>query len=317
MKAQNYVITGGTGSLGNALVKRLLSVEKPKSITIFSRDETKQYEMKQIYSNDRLRFVIGDVRDYRAVSEVVSDATVIFHIAALKHVPSCEANPYEAVLTNINGIANIIRAIKENKASVDTVIGVSTDKGVQPVNVYGMTKFIQEKLLIDANKRCPTTRFVGVLYGNVIGSRGSVIPLFKKQIAEGKLITITDPTMTRFLLTLDLAVDTLFAAFNSALPGEIYIPSNIPAATIGDIANILILNSGKSIKKNYIGIRPGEKMHEVLFSQNESNRVVMRNGWYVLCPEVQNEAVGYDYISSKHVLSAENLKAFFKMVGII
>jgi len=252
MNPQNYVITGGTGSLGNALVKRLLSIGGPETITIFSRDELKQYEMKKLYDHSSLKFVIGDVANYQSVCKVITDATVIFHTAAMKHVPSCEENIMEAVRTNIHGIDNIITAIKETKAPVDTVIAVSTDKGVDPVNIYGMTKQIQERLLINANSFCPSTRFVGVLYGNVIGSRGSVIPLFKKQIATGEIVTITDPTMTRFLISLDLAVDTLLDALLYAQPGEIFIPAKLPAATVGDIADVLI--DGKPIIKKIIGM---------------------------------------------------------------
>lgn len=317
LKGKRIVITGGTGSLGTSLVKRLLSEgDKPDRITIFSRDENKQYEMKQAYPSKLLKFVIGDVRDYWAVREVISDAEIVFHTAALKHVPSCEDNPREAVLTNIMGVDNIIRAIKENKARVDTVIGVSTDKGCQPVNVYGMTKFIQERLLVDANKRCPSTRFISVLYGNVMGSRGSMLPLFQKQIREGGPVTITDPSMTRFLITLDLAVDTLFAALCDADPGDIYIPRGIPAATVGDIADVLIGESG--IKKKIIGIRPGEKVHEVLISLSESNRVVEGDDFYVLTPQIQKEpAITKDYVSSDHVISKDILGQWFRQLGII
>lgn len=316
LKNKRVLITGGTGSLGTALVKRLLKLGFHQSITVFSRDEDKQHEMRLSYPDQSLNFVIGDVRDYSAVSRVVAKADIVFHAAALKHVAICEANPMEAVLTNIQGVANIIRAIKDMQAPVETVIGVSSDKGCQPVNVYGASKFIQERLLISANHDCLTTRFISVLYGNVISSRGSVIPVFQRQIREGGPVTITHPGMTRFLISLDLAVDTLLAALERALPGEVYIPRGLPAATVGDIANVMI--GARAIKTRIIGIRTGEKMHEALIPHSETNRVLERGGFYVVSPDVQSEIVlTAGYISCDHVISRTELKRMLVSLDIL
>jgi UDP-glucose 4-epimerase len=237
---KNVAVFGGTGSLGKLLVKRLLSGEcgKPKKLLIVSRDEAKQHfmrlEFQQLavatdelfYRNYErvLQFHIGDIRDYSSVRTAIRDADVVFNAAALKQVPACEYFPYEAVLTNIVGAENLCRAIRENSLHVETVIGVSTDKACKPVNVMGMTKAIQERIYGRANLDCETTRFVCVRYGNVLASRGSVIPLFHEQIACGGPLTITTETMTRFLLPLDHAVDTIFACLKGAKPGEIYVP---------------------------------------------------------------------------------------------
>ena len=238
MKLRNKVvlITGGTGSLGKTLTRRILRNEmgRPKKIIIFSRDEAKQHEMRLSYKNrtvatdeiiyhnfDQLvEFRIGDVRDYHSIASAVKDADIVFNTAALKQVPSCEYFPYEAVQTNITGPENIVRCIRENGLKVDTVVGISTDKACKPVNVMGMTKAIQERIFITANLSCPDTRFICVRYGNVLASRGSVIPLFHSQINSGGPVTITTDDMTRFLLSLDDAVNVIFAAVRSGHPGE-------------------------------------------------------------------------------------------------
>jgi FlaA1/EpsC-like NDP-sugar epimerase len=319
---KRIVVTGGTGSLGKVLVRRLLLGElgKPKSITVFSRDEAKQnsmrlsYQRKEsatdevIYRNfeELLRFRIGDVRDYHAVSAVLCDADVVFNAAALKQVPTCEYFPFEAVQTNIIGPENIVRAIRENKLPVETVIGVSTDKACKPVNVMGMTKAIQERIFVHANMDCPNTRFICVRYGNVLASRGSVIPLFLDQIRSGGPITITTPEMTRFLLSLDRAVDTILAAFEQAKRGETYIP-RVPSARITDLTEVLI--AGRPIKTTITGIRPGEKIHEILVSEEEAYRTVERAGYLAilpLLPELRSRTVAEKTIRGEYS-SADNL----------
>lgn len=297
LKGKAVLITGGTGSLGKILTRRILTGEigTPKKIIIFSRDEAKQHEMRLeymhrtvatdevIYRNfsERVEFRIGDVRDYHSVSSAVKDADFVFNAAALKQVPSCEYFPFEAVQTNVIGPENIIRAIRENRLPVDTVVGISTDKACKPVNVMGMTKALQERIFINANLSCPDTRFICVRYGNVLASRGSVIPLFHSQILSGGPVTITTSEMTRFLLSLNEAVDIIFAALREANAGETYIP-RVPSARVVDIANVLI--GPRPIKTVITGIRPGEKVDEILVSEEESHRTVARKSYYVIKP---------------------------------
>ncbi|WP_407313716.1 polysaccharide biosynthesis protein [Desulfosporosinus sp. SB140] len=291
------VITGGTGSLGKVLTQRLLKKElgSPKKIIIFSRDEAKQHAMRVeyqhkgnvtdevIYDNFArlIEFRIGDIRNFHSVCSVLKDADIIINAAALKQVPSCEYFPYEAVQTNITGPENILRAIDEMALNVEAVVGVSTDKACKPVNAMGISKAMQERIFITANVMLPKTRFICVRYGNVLASRGSVIPLFHEQIKHGGPLTITTKEMTRFLLPLESAVDTIFAALLGAKPGEIYIPK-IPAARIEDIAKVLI--GTRSIPISYTGIRPGEKVHEVLISEEEAWRAYERGDYYAIKP---------------------------------
>src|SRR5918998_3565364 len=285
LTGKRVVVTGGTGSLGKVLVRRLLSGEMglPAQVTVFSRDEAKQHSMRLAFQHLRtatdeviyhnfeqlLQFRIGDVRDPHSVSTVLRDADVVFNAAALKQVPSCEYFPYEAVQTNVVGAENIVRAIREHHLPVETVVGVSTDKACKPVNVMGMTKAIQERIFISANLECPDTRFICVRYGNVLASRGSVIPLFHHQIRQGGPVTVTTTEMTRFLLSLEQAVDTIFAAVQYAQRGETYIP-RVPSARVVDVAEVLI--DDRPIKTLISGIRPGEKVHEILVSEEEAYR---------------------------------------------
>lgn len=330
LKDKVLLITGGTGSLGKTLTRRILTNEmgKPKKIIIFSRDEAKQHEMRLAYKNktvatdeiiynnfnELVEFRIGDVRDFHSIASAVKDADIIFNTAALKQVPSCEYFPFEAVQTNIVGPENIIRAIREYKLKVETVVGISTDKACKPLNVMGMTKAIQERVFINANLSCPNTRFICVRYGNVLSSRGSVIPLFFSQINAGGPITITTEDMTRFLLSLDDAVDVIFAAVSEAKRGETFIPK-VPSAKIIDIAKILIGNR-KDIKIKIIGIRPGEKIHEILISEEESFRTIKRGKYYAIKPilpeliEKQNEkrAIFKEYSSGDNVIELDELK---------
>lgn len=294
---KNVVVTGGTGSLGKVLTRRLLTGEMgtPRKITIFSRDEAKQHEMRLAYQHRKtatdeviyhnfeqlLQFRIGDVRDIHSVSTVLRDADVVFNAAALKQVPSCEYFPFEAVQTNIVGAENIVRAIREHHLPVETVVGVSTDKACKPVNVMGMTKAVQERIFVRANLDSSKTRFICVRYGNVLASRGSVIPLFHEQIRRGGPVTITTPEMTRFLLSLEQAVDTIFAAVRTGNPGETYIP-RVPSARVTDIAAALI--GERPVETKITGIRPGEKVHEILVSEEEAHRTGPRGDYYVIAP---------------------------------
>jgi UDP-glucose 4-epimerase len=293
---KRILVTGGTGSLGKILLRRLLSGEMgmPDKVLVFSRDEAKQHVMRMeyqsryatdeiIYRNSQrlLEFRIGDVRDYANVAAAVRDADVVINAAAMKQVPTCEYFPIEAVRTNVLGAENIVRAVEECGSRVRTVVGISTDKACKPVNTMGMTKALQERVFIQANMRCPETRFVCVRYGNVLASRGSVIPLFHEQIRNGGPVTITTVEMTRFLLTLDDAVDTVFAAVRYAAPGEVFVPC-APSARVVDIARALI--QGRNIEIAITGIRPGEKVHELMVGDEEAFRAVRRGKYFAIRP---------------------------------
>lgn len=330
---KRVLITGGTGSLGKILVRRLLSGEigDPAKIVVFSRDEAKQHFMRVEYQNGKsvtdeviyrnfqrkLQFWIGDVRDFNSVVSALRDVDIVVNAAAMKQVPTCEYYPYEAVRTNIEGAENIVCAIQKHNLKVETVVGVSTDKACKPVNAMGMTKAIQERIFIQGNMRCPNTRFVCTRYGNVLASRGSVIPFFHEQIRNGGPVTITTPDMTRFLLTLNHAVDTIFAAMAGAQPGETYVP-RAPSSRIVDVATVLI--GDRPIKMVVIGIRPGEKVHEIMVSEEEATRTVERGDWYTILPmlpEVRGDRGGVgclqkEYSSSDNVLDLEGTRRLLK-----
>jgi len=330
LDGRRVLITGGTGSLGKVLIRRLLSGELglPSKLIVFSRDEAKQHYMRVEYQNESpaptdeiiyhnferlLEFRIGDVREFSSIAAALRDADVVVNAAALKQVPTCEYFPYEAVRTNISGAENIVRAIQEHRLPIETVVGVSTDKACKPVNTMGMTKAIQERIFIQANMRCSDTRFVCVRYGNVLASRGSVIPLFHEQIRRGGPVTITTPEMTRFLLSLDDAVDTIFAAMSTGHPGDTYVP-RAPSARVVDIANALIGNIQVPMK--VIGIRPGEKVHEIMVSEEEAYRTVERGKWYVIRPMLPEVLAGDDapqglyteYSSARDVMTFEQTR---------
>lgn len=290
---KRILVTGGTGSFGHQIVDRLLR-ENPAEIRIFSRDEDKQVRMSQEYGmgheyprNSSMNFVIGDVRNPHSVREAMRGIDLVFHAAALKQVPLCEFHVWEAVQTNIVGAHNVIQAAVDE--GVGKVIAISTDKAVKPVNAMGMSKAIQEKLFTAANfhnvGRQPV--FTCVRYGNVVGSRGSVIPLFKRQIEAGGPVTLTDPQMTRFMLTLSEAIDLVFRAVKKSVGGEIFV-LKIPAGLVSDIAAVMIesLSPMKRIPVKTVGVRPGEKVHEVLISEAESVRTVEERGTYTILPQI-------------------------------
>lgn len=328
LENKRILVTGGTGSLGKVLVRRLLSGEmgRPRQIVVFSRDEAKQHFMRieylqraaatdeVIYRNfqELLTFRIGDVRDFHSVASSLRDIDVVFNAAALKQVPTCEYYPFEAVQTNIGGPENIVRAIRELNLPIETVVGISTDKACKPVNVMGMTKAIQERVFIRANLDCPQTRFMCVRYGNVLASRGSVIPLFHDQIRKGGPLTITTADMTRFLLSLDDAVDIIFAAVRGGRRGETFIP-RVPSALITDLATVLI--GDRPIEIKITGIRPGEKTHEILISEEEIFRSVERGQYYVILPILPELVIDSDethplteeYSSAGSIMSVEEL----------
>lgn len=297
LDGKRVLITGGTGSLGKTLIRRLLSGEigVPSKIVVFSRDEAKQHTLRLaylhrtvttdevIYKNYErsLTFRIGDVRNYPDVCDVMREVDVVINAAAMKQVPTCEYFPEQALLTNCQGAYNIVRAIREHQYSIDTVVGISTDKACKPVNVMGMTKALQERIFTSANVTSGDTRFICVRYGNVLASRGSVIPLFHEQIQKGGPVTVTVPEMTRFLLSLDAAVDTVFAALRNARPGETFIP-RAPAATVMNVAKALI--GDRDLPIQVTGIRPGEKMDEILVSEEECHRTIRRGDYYAILP---------------------------------
>jgi UDP-glucose 4-epimerase len=330
---KRVLITGGTGSLGQVLTRRLMTGSEgvPESVTVFSRDEAKQHYMRLDFmhrasatdevifenSRQRLKFTIGDVRDYSSLARAVRDSDIVFGAAALKQVPSCEYFPWEASRTNIEGAANLVRAISEMDLPVETVVGISTDKACKPVNVMGMTKAIQERVLVEGNLQHPQTRFVCARYGNVLASRGSVVPLFLDQIAAGGPVTITTVDMTRFLLTLEDAVDTIFAAVRSAAPGDTYIP-RCESARMTDLAAHLI--GDRKIETVVTGIRPGEKIHEILVSEEEATRTVYgEEGYFAVRPmlpelaaPVPQAAFVGEYSSANHLMSTAELADFLR-----
>jgi|SRR5438270_1229662 len=324
LDGKRVLVTGGTGSLGGKVVRALLrgDVGRPAGITVFSRDEAKQNDMRLsflnrpaatdevIYANSQqiLNFRIGDVRDYAAIRAAIEHADVVINAAALKQVPSCEYFPVEAVQTNVIGAANLVRAIRESGARVETVVGISTDKACKPVNVMGMTKALMERIFAEANLEVPSTRFVCVRYGNVIASRGSVVPLFVEQIAHGGPVTITTDDMTRFLLSLDRAVETVFAAIETARAGETYVP-RVDAVRIVDVASTLI--DGRGIDITITGVRPGEKTHEIMVSEEECHRTISRGDYYVILPmlpELRGKEPFTPALTTEYSSSAVNLE---------
>lgn len=275
---KTLLITGGTGSFGNAVLSRFLH-SGLKEVRIFSRDEKKQEDMRIALNNDKLKFYIGDIRNYDSVLDACQGVDFIFHAAALKQVPSCEFYPMEAVRTNVLGAENVMRAAIDQKVSRCVVL--STDKAVYPINAMGMSKAMMEKVMVAKSRLCDPKQTVlcATRYGNVMASRGSVIPLFLKQIDEGKPITITDPKMTRFLMSLEESVDLVLYCFENASPGDIFI-QKAPAATVGVLAEAIMKLVGRKTEVSVIGTRHGEKLYESLVSREEMARADDFGGYY-------------------------------------
>jgi UDP-glucose 4-epimerase len=339
LAGKRILVTGGTGSLGKVLVRRMLSGELgiPEKVIVLSRDEAKQHDMRVAYLHKRvttdeviyrnflnaLEFRLGDVRNYADVVSAVRDTHVVINAAALKQVPNCEYFPDQAILTNCIGPMNIVRAVREHDASVETVVGISTDKACKPVNVMGMTKAIHERIFTSANILSPGTRFICSRYGNVMASRGSVIPLFHEQIKQGGPITVTVPKMTRFLMSLDQAVDCVFAALQDAKPGETFVP-RAPSSTVMDLAKALI--GSRPITIEVTGIRPGEKMHEIMVSDEESHHTVRRGDYFAIrsmLPELQSAdeeqtaGLAKEFSSADTLVSLEETTQMLERHGLL
>lgn len=296
---QRILVTGGTGSWGYELIRQLRS-KQPKEIIIYSRNESAQVDMKRRFDDARLTFCIGDIRDKEALHTACKGVNLIYHLAALKHVPVCEEQPFEALKTNVIGTQNVIQAAIDNH--VNKVIYISTDKAANPANFYGMTKAIGEKLIVYANLLHSSTQFVCVRGGNVLGTNGSVVHLFKEQIHHKQMIGITDSRMTRFFLTLQEAIGMLFKASDHSIGGEIYVMS-MPSCRIVDLAEVLIEASGvDSVSIVEQGIRPGEKIHEILMSEHESMSTrVYDDEYLIILPMIHIPGLAENYDSCQPV----------------
>ncbi len=320
IKGSTVLITGGTGSFGNRVARHLMKLG-PREIRIFSRDEKKQYEMQRQFPE--FRFILGDVRDPPRVREAMTGVDFVFHAAALKQVPSCENYPFEAVKTNVLGTANVCVAATE--AGVRTMVALSTDKAVKPVNAMGTSKAMMEKVVCARNMFAGNTTFCCVRYGNVMGSRGSVIPLFRQQVQDRQALTLTAPHMTRFLMTLDQSVDLVFHAMTHARGGEIFV-RKAPASTVADLARAIAVRGspmGTDHPMRVVGIRPGEKIHEVLVNEYEMQRVTERDDYYVIHPEyrvpddLSPQGLGVEYTSenTRQLITVEEIGALLDAMG--
>ncbi len=320
LRNATILITGGTGSFGNRVAIYLMS-QNPAEIRIFSRDEKKQWDMHYRYPH--FRYIIGDVRDAPRLREAMHGVDYVFHAAALKQVPSCEHYPYEAVKTNILGSQNVCTVARE--CGVKTVVALSTDKAVKPVNAMGMSKAMMEKIVCSQNIVSDSPTFCCVRYGNVMGSRGSVIPLFRQQIEEDRPLTLTVPHMTRFLMTLDQSVDLVMHAMLHAKGGEIFV-RKAPACTVQDLAEAMRLKySPKAAAHpiNVVGIRTGEKIHEVLINEYEMQRVLEEPDYFTVAPEwrpdddAATKPVGSEYTSenTRRMTTAEEIGDLLDAVG--
>ena len=311
-KNSSILITGGTGSLGNALVDRFLELKIFRKIIIYSRDELKQSQMAKKYVNldkkDTLRFFIGDVRDYDRLNLALKDVDLVVHAAALKHVDIAEYNPMEYIKTNIDGASNIVKACLEN--NIQKVIALSTDKAANPINLYGASKLVSDKIFISANNIAGLnkTRFVVVRYGNVINSRGSVLPFFKKiNKSKQNFFPLTHNEMTRFFITLEQSANLIINSFFNSHGGEIIIPK-IPSVKIIDIAKTI--NPEKKIK--IIGTRPGEKLHEILCSKDEANLTIEFKDYYILQPTIKYIDRNINFFKNKNGLKGKKVKENFE-----
>ena len=322
-KNKIILITGGTGSFGNSFTKNFIKKYKIKKLIIFSRDEMKQWFMKEKFNDKRLKFVIGDVRDEDSVINASRNADYIIHAAATKIVPTAEINPIECIKTNILGAQNVIKAANINK--VKKIVALSTDKACNPINLYGATKLASDKLFIAANNFYSSkyTKFSVVRYGNVIGSRGSLLPFFLEKKKE-KYFPVTHPEMTRFLITLEQGINLVFFAFNDMIGGELYV-SKIPSVNINDIPEII----KKNAKIKYIGIRPGEKLHEKMISEDDSLFTYEYKDYFKILPSFlsenerkkyikkgKNVKIGFSYSSdnNKDWISKEKLINYIKKI---
>ena len=286
----SFLITGGTGSFGKEFVKYLVANKKASRIVIYSRDELKQYEMSQIYPKNKfpyIRFFLGDVRDQRRLSKAMENIDIVIHAAALKQVPTTEYNPFECIKTNVIGANNVIESALENK--VKSVLALSTDKACSPINLYGATKLCSDKLFISANniKGKRNIKFAAVRYGNVMGSRGSVIPLFLKLSKNNSTLPITDVRMTRFNITLEHAIKTVFRGLQNLIGGELLVPK-LPSYKILDLAK-----SFNNSKIKITGIRPGEKIHEEMISESDSQNTISIKDYYIILPNLNSHLYKY------------------------
>ncbi len=293
IKIKKLLITGGTGSFGKAVLNRFLNTNEFSEIRIFSRDEKKQDDLRKELNNSKVKFYIGDVRDKRSVDTAMNGVDYVFHAAALKQVPSCEFFPMQAVRTNILGTENVLDSAIQNK--VKNVVVLSTDKAVYPINAMGISKAMMEKVMVATSRNANETVICGTRYGNVMASRGSVIPLFIEQMKEGKALSITDPNMTRFMMTLDDAVDLVLYAFQHANPGDIFV-QKAPAASINTLAKALVELYKSNSEIKYIGTRHGEKLYESLVSKEDMINVEDMGNYYRI--PADNRDLNYNkYIS--------------------
>lgn len=309
LDSKRILITGGTGSFGNYILKELANNDNIQEIIVLSRDEDKQHYLKQRYAqHDNIKFELGDVRSLERMKEICRNIDVVFNAAALKQVPNSEANPYEVIMTNVIGAKNIAVAAIEN--NVEKVIGISTDKAVKPINAMGMTKALQEKIFTAESTNHTDTKFACVRYGNVIGSRGSVIPFFQSKIVQGEQLPVTHPEMTRFLLTLNDAIHLTIHAVNHLKGGEIFV-KKIPSCRIILLAEVMYKILNPSYIRNRLayfiaGVRPGEKIHEILISEDEArNRVENKGDYYVIHPYWNNSTFPLmgEYSSKPHTIN--------------
>lgn len=320
VEGRTILLTGGTGSFGKAFIQHVLKHTTDSIIRVFSRDELKQSELREEFGDDRLRYMVGDVRDRRRLLRAAQGVDVLVHAAAMKQVPACEYNPFEAVQTNVIGAENVVDAAID--ARVPKVVALSTDKAVNPVNLYGATKLCAEKIIVQGNAYAANqpTSFSCVRYGNVAGSRGSVVPLFKRQREAGEL-TITDERMTRFWITLDQSVQLVLHALARAQGGEVFVPK-IPSIKVVDLAEAM----APGVPTRIVGIRAGEKLHESLITVDESRHTVETENYYVVLPEhpwwTSNHAWEegkpleenwvYSSGTNEWVLDVEQIRTFFR-----
>jgi UDP-N-acetylglucosamine 4,6-dehydratase/5-epimerase len=317
LSGATILVTGGTGSFGNAFVERIIADHPDTTVRVYSRDELKQSEMRARLGDRQVRYMIGDIRNRARMARACQGVDIVVHAAAMKQVPACEYNPFEAVQTNVLGAQHVVDCAID--AGVRQVVALSTDKAVNPVNLYGATKLCEEKIIIQGNAYAAAfdTRLSCVRYGNVVGSRGSVVPLFREQVASGRF-TITDERMTRFWITLDEAVDLVLFAMEHAQGGEIFIPK-IPSMRVVDLADAM----APGLPREIIGIRPGEKLHEVLLTDDEARHAVETEDVYVVLPEhpwwtdehpwIEGKPLDDDFVYASHTndwwLTGEELRA--------